>query len=75
MSLRIRKLLGVILLLAVLVLYAAGASALYTLFFTGAPAWVLLIYFAIAGIGWGFPAAWVIKWMSQPAAPQDPHQP
>ena len=32
----------------------------------GAPWWVLILFFAAAGIAWFFPAAWIIRWMALP---------
>ena len=45
-----RKLIGTVLTLVVLVLYAGLATAIYTSFLEGAPNWLLLLYFAVAGL-------------------------
>ena len=61
-----RKLIGTILTLLVLFAYAALASSIYMWLLIGLPTWVLLIYFAVAGIGWALPAGLIIRWMSRP---------
>ncbi|HTJ59417.1 MAG TPA: DUF2842 domain-containing protein [Devosiaceae bacterium] len=61
-----RKLLGTVLTLIVLVVYAALATAIYMQFLTGAPTWALLIYFAVAGLCWAAPISLVIRWMARP---------
>lgn len=66
MTLRTRKLLGVVLLLACLVLYAGLAVGLYVTLLTGQPTWLLMLYFAVAGLGWMFPAMAIVRWMVRP---------
>lgn len=66
MTQRMRKLAGTILLLLSIVLYSIGAMAIYIGFLGGAVWWVLILYFAIAGGLWFFPASWIIRWMARP---------
>jgi hypothetical protein len=61
-----RKLVGVILTLIVLVAYVGLATAIYIAFLTGLPPWLLLIYFAVAGLGWAVPVSFIIRWMARP---------
>ena len=61
-----RKLLGTLLTLIMLVVYAGVASWIYLALLTGWPAWALLVYFAIAGLLWAVPAGVIITWMSRP---------
>jgi hypothetical protein len=61
-----RKLLGTVITLVVLVVYAGIATAIYTSFLEGAPNWLLLIYFAAAGLFWAVPVGFVIRWMVKP---------
>lgn len=61
-----RKLAGTVLTLVVLVAYVWIATAIYTVFLTGAPAWVLLAYFAVAGLLWAVPISFIIRWMARP---------
>lgn len=61
-----RKLVGVVLTLVVLVVYVGLATALYVAFLTALPSWLLLIYFAVAGLGWAIPVGMIIRWMAKP---------
>ena len=61
-----RKLAGVVLTLVVLVVYLGLATALYIAFLTNLPSWLLLIYFAVAGLGWAIPVGVIIRWMAKP---------
>lgn len=61
-----RKLLGTVLTLLVLVVYAGAATAIYVTFLTGASRWLLLGYFAAAGLFWALPVAFIIRWMAKP---------
>ena len=65
-----RKLLGTLLVLFSIVVYAIAAGAIYANFLGNAPWWVLIAYFAIAGSLWFFPATWIIRWMARPDEPQ-----
>jgi hypothetical protein len=66
MTQRNRKLIGTMLMLVLIVGWAALATSIYLALPAGLPIWLLLIYFAVAGLGWGFPAAWLIGWMARP---------
>ena len=66
MTQRRRKLLGTIATLVVLVVYAWLASDLYAAFLTGAAGWLLLLYFALAGLLWVGPVGFIIRWMVRP---------
>lgn len=66
MTQRSRKFVGVFLLLGTLVAYPILAVLLYEQLPSATPTWLLLIYFAIAGLGWVFPAGVIIKWMARP---------
>ena len=61
-----RKLFGVVLTLVVLIVYVGLVSTLYIAFLTGLPSWLLLIYFAVAGLGWAIPVGLIIRWMARP---------
>lgn len=66
MTVRQRKFVGVLLVLATLVVYAVLAVSLGDLFLPALPVWAQLVYYAVAGIGWAVPAAFVIRWMQRP---------
>jgi uncharacterized protein DUF2842 len=66
MRMRIRKLIGTIVLLAFLALYAWAAAAIGAGRITLAPHWAQLAYFVAAGLVWVVPAALLIRWMQRP---------
>jgi hypothetical protein len=68
MTQRTRKLLGTFGLLALVVVYSIVVGAIYANFLGGQALWLLIVFFAIAGMGWFFPATWIIRWMSKPDA-------
>lgn len=63
-----RKLIGTVLTLVVLVVYCSLATALYMSALVGAPNWLLLAYFAVAGLLWAVPVGFIIRWMARPDA-------
>lgn len=66
MTQRTRKFLGTILILGSLVVHSIIFTAIYANFLGGAAWWVLIAYFAVAGLLWVVPAAWIIRWMARP---------
>ncbi|WP_206453480.1 DUF2842 domain-containing protein [Aurantimonas marina] len=63
MSVRIKKLVGAIILLTLVVVYAIFATAFASLYLAESSGWVHLAYFLFSGILWVVPAMLVIKWM------------
>jgi hypothetical protein len=63
---RKRKLLGTILLLLFIALYAWTVAAIGAGRITLAPAWAQFAYFLIAGLAWVVPAGLLIRWMQRP---------
>lgn len=61
-----RKLIGVLLTLAVLVGYALIIMVIYDTYLTGLPQPVLLLFFVVAGLTWCLPAMAIIRWMAKP---------
>lgn len=61
-----RKLAGALLLPLSITLWAVGATWIYLAFLQSTPWWVHLPYFAIAGLGWLWPAMRIVAWMSRP---------
>ena len=61
-----RKLVGLFILLALLFIYPAIASAIYTNHLVNVAIFIQLAYFALAGLLWAIPAGIVIKWMAKP---------
>ena len=70
MSLRTRKFIGTIGLLALVSVWALLAMALAQSALTDISGWVAAIYYVVAGLGWVLPAMPLIAWMSRPDAPR-----
>jgi hypothetical protein len=67
MPVRVRKFVGMLIIVAIVVLYALVATAV-AVAFLGESAWyVHLAYFVLTGVLWVAPAMLVIKWMEKPA--------
>ncbi len=66
MSVRTRKLVGTVVLLVFLVLYAWVAVAIGSGRITEAHSLVQLAYFLVAGLLWVIPAGILIRWMQRP---------
>jgi Protein of unknown function (DUF2842) len=68
MSIRTRKLIGAIALLALVSLWSLLAMALAQSVLTDINGFVAAIYYAVAGLGWVLPAMLLVKWMAKPDA-------
>lgn len=66
MSVRVRKLVGAILLLLLVTVWALVAMAIAQFPPIFNNAWLAGIYYVLAGIGWVLPAMPLIRWMSKP---------
>jgi hypothetical protein len=66
MPIRIRKLIGTVALLALVVVWALVAMAIAQPVLAAANGLVAGIYYVVAGLGWVLPAMPLIKWMSRP---------
>jgi hypothetical protein len=66
MPARIRKLIGTVVLLLFLTLYAWVAVMIGAGRITMAPHWVQFVYFLAAGLLWVLPALFLIRWMQRP---------
>ena len=64
MPMRIRKLLGAVLLFVLVIVWALLAMALAQFPPIFENAWVAGLYYVVAGIGWVLPAMPLVKWMS-----------
>lgn len=67
---RTRKLIGTVLLLIFLIIYAFAAMLVAIILQVNASKLVEVLYFIIAGLAWLPPAAWIIWWMQRPDTPQ-----
>lgn len=65
MPVRFKKLIGVVVLLALVIVYAVFATAFASLYLGNAPGWLQLAYFLGTGLFWIVPAMFVISWMQR----------
>jgi uncharacterized protein DUF2842 len=68
MSIRIRKLIGTMALLALVTVWALLAMALAQTILPTAGGTIAFLYYAVAGLGWVLPAMPLIRWMQRPDA-------
>ncbi|MFA6266437.1 MAG: DUF2842 domain-containing protein [Pseudolabrys sp.] len=66
MPVRLRKLIGAVALLALVMVWALLAMALAQSALTDINGLVAAIYYLVAGLGWVLPAMPIIAWMSKP---------
>jgi hypothetical protein len=63
MNLRLRKLIGTLLLLVLVVVYAFAAMLVAAAVLPQAGMVTQFIFYAVAGVAWTIPAAMLISWM------------
>jgi hypothetical protein len=66
MPIRLRKLIGTVALIALVVSWALLAMAIAQLPAIKANGLIEVIYYVVAGLGWVLPAMPLVKWMSRP---------
>ena len=66
MPVRLRKFIGSILILFIVILYSILATSIASAFLGASPWWVHLLYFLLSGLLWILPAMLIIKWMAGP---------
>lgn len=66
MPVRLKKLIGTVLLIVIVILYAIVATAIASATLANASGWVQLLYFLLTGLVWILPAMVIIKWMETP---------
>ena len=69
MPLRLRKFIGAILLITLVVSWALVAMALAQAPAIKANGLIEVIYYVVAGLGWVLPAMPLVRWMSRPDQP------
>ncbi len=67
---RLRSLIGMLLLIALVVIYALVATAVAVTTLAESSAWVHLAFFALSGLVWVVPAMGIVWWMVRPAPPR-----
>jgi hypothetical protein len=70
LRMRTRKLIGAIMLLTLVIVWALVAMAIAPLLLATANRIVEALYYMAAGLGWVLPAMPLISWMSRPDAEQ-----
>lgn len=68
MSIRIRKLIGGIALITLVIVWALVAMAFAQIPAIFQNSWVSFAYYVLAGLGWVLPAMPLISWMSRTSA-------
>lgn len=66
MPVRLRKFIGTILIVVLVVVYCMLATAVAVGALGASPWWVHLAYFVLTGLLWVVPAMFIIKWMAGP---------
>ncbi len=66
---RIRKLVGTVLLLVFIPLYALAVVTFAVALLPEAGTWARLAYFTVTGLFWVLPAGIIIRWMQKPLDP------
>jgi peptidoglycan/LPS O-acetylase OafA/YrhL len=69
MPLRLRKFIGMVALVVLVVVYALVAMTIAAAKLPGLPALVQGAYYVVAGFLWVLPAGAIIAWMQKPARP------
>jgi hypothetical protein len=68
MTIRTRKFIGAIALLAFVAVYALAAMMVAVVLQVNGSKLAELIYYPVAGLLWVLPAMWLVKWMQRPDA-------
>ncbi|TWG95404.1 uncharacterized protein DUF2842 [Mesorhizobium sp. J18] len=71
MPVRLRKFIGMIALVALVIIYALVATTVAAARLADAGALVHLVYFLVTGLLWVLPAMLIIKWMAGKPQAQD----
>ncbi len=75
MTVRTRKLIGAVVLLLFLAVYALLAMFIAIVLQVSASKWIELAYYVVAGVAWVIPAGWLVRWMQRPDTPSPPSAP
>jgi Na+/serine symporter len=66
MPVRLKKLIGTVIIVALVVIYALVATTVATYRLAESEWYVHLLYFLFTGVLWVVPAMFVIRWMERP---------
>lgn len=64
MPIRLRKLIGTLVLLVLMIVWALLAMAVAQFPVIRESGWLSALYYVVAGMGWVLPAMPIVKWMS-----------
>jgi hypothetical protein len=67
---RIRKLIGAVLLFVLAIVWSLLAMALAQSVLTDINYWVAALFYMVAGLGWVLPAMPLVRWMLRPDKPR-----
>ena len=67
MPVRLRKFIGMLLIVALVVVYALVATTIASALLGASPWYIHLLYFFLTGLLWIVPAMFIIRWMEKPA--------
>ena len=70
MHMRIRKLIGAVLLFVLAIVWSLLAMALAQSMLTDINYWVAALFYMVAGLGWVLPAMPLVRWMLRPDKPR-----
>ena len=70
MPMRIRKLIGTVLLFVLAIVWSLLAMALAQSVLTDINYWVAALFYVVAGLGWVLPAMPLVRWMLRPDKPR-----
>jgi len=65
-TIRVRKLIGAVLLLIFIAVYALAVMAVAIVLQVNASKWVELVFYIVGGLAWVIPAALLVRWMVRP---------
>lgn len=68
---RLKKFIGMVLLVALVIIYALVAMAIASARLAESPWYVHLAFFGFSGVLWVLPAMFIISWMEKPARQKD----
>ena len=63
MPIRLKKLIGTILMIVLVAIYAIVATAFASLYLGQSSGWIHLAFFTLSGLLWIVPAMFIIRWM------------
>ena len=66
MPIRLRKFIGAVALLTLVIVWALVAMAMAQSVLASVNGWVAAVYYVAVGLGWVLPAMPLIRWMSRP---------